>query len=393
MSKVRTRKRGKTYSYSFEIGKDPETGKRKMKEKGGFATAKEAYDAGSEAYTNWKHGNVGITSKKMTFNDFFTLWYNNVQARLRRNTLINYECLYRNYMKPYLAQKYLQDISPYDVECVINKLIENNHAQKTIASVCRLMHQIFKYAIFPTKLITNNPTTFMRIPQVQKKPKQSVIISKELLAQILEKLKERPHLRIMVFIAYYTGMRIGEVSGLTWDNVSLSDKTISIKRQVQGNLKRCYIELPKTQTGMRTIYFGDTLLKELQIWKTIQDSNKERLGEAYQVAYMSRIDKSVVFLPSKIAPPADHIKLDLVCTNKYGIVANRNSLNNYLSKFGCHPHDFRHTHATKLIEGGVPAVEVAARLGHSSTIITQDMYTHVTEQMKKKTAKITDKIL
>lgn len=74
MATIRTRKRGKTWSYSFEIGKNPETGRRKMKEKGGFATQDEAYDAGVEAYADWKHGNIGLTSDKVLLDDFFKIW-------------------------------------------------------------------------------------------------------------------------------------------------------------------------------------------------------------------------------------------------------------------------------------------------------------------------------
>ena len=60
MAKVRTRKRGKTYSYIFEAG--TVNGKRKVVEKGGFPTAGAAYKAGVEAYNDYLHGNIGITS-------------------------------------------------------------------------------------------------------------------------------------------------------------------------------------------------------------------------------------------------------------------------------------------------------------------------------------------
>ena len=61
MSKIRIRKRGNSYSYSFDISKNP----RRMKEKGGFATEDEAFDAGVKAYADWKNGNIGITSERV----------------------------------------------------------------------------------------------------------------------------------------------------------------------------------------------------------------------------------------------------------------------------------------------------------------------------------------
>ena len=66
---VRTRKRGKTYSYIFEAGKKAD-GKRKVVEKGGFESKKAAYDAGVAAYNDWKHGNIGITSENILLKDF-----------------------------------------------------------------------------------------------------------------------------------------------------------------------------------------------------------------------------------------------------------------------------------------------------------------------------------
>ena len=59
-----------------------------------------------------------------------------------------------------------------------------------------------------------------------------------------------------------------------------------------------------------------------------------------------------------------------------------------LSKWGLNSHSFRHTHATRLIEAGAKPVDVAARLGHADATITQNLYAHDTEEMKKETARI-----
>ena len=76
--KVRTRKRGKTWSYIFEA--EQVNGKRKVVEKGGFATEKDAYNTGVEKYTDFIHGNIGITSESITLKDFMTNWLENVVA-------------------------------------------------------------------------------------------------------------------------------------------------------------------------------------------------------------------------------------------------------------------------------------------------------------------------
>ena len=393
MSKVRTRKRGKTYSYSFEIGNDPKTGKRRMKEKGGYATAKEAYDAGVEAYADWQHGNIGIISKKITFEKFFELWYKNICSRVRKNTQVQYDSIYRCYLKPYLNQKYMQDISPLDIDNILHKLVEKGHARSTLLSTYRLAHHVFKYAIYPAKIIRTNPTEYINIPKTQKPEKGHKIISRELFEQILNRVETKPHIQMIFNLAYYTGMRIGEILGLTWDKISFEEKSILIDSQMLGNVKKAYIGLPKTNAGVRTIFLGNVILQKLKAWKIKQNEWKLKMGQAYQLAYMSTTDKTIKYLPSKANQPDGYAKLDLVCTNTQGMSISRYNLNMYLSEFECHVHDFRHTHATKLIEAGAAPVDVAARLGHSSTIITQDLYTHVTEKMQRQTADIADRVL
>ena len=78
MAQVRVRKRGKTFSYIFEAGKID--GKRKVIEKGGFQTKSEAYKAGVEAYNDFIHGNIGITSESISLKDFMSTWLENVVA-------------------------------------------------------------------------------------------------------------------------------------------------------------------------------------------------------------------------------------------------------------------------------------------------------------------------
>ena len=102
-SSVRTRKRVKTWSYIFEAGKTAE-GKRKVVEKGGYPTKQTAYDAGVSAYTDWKHGNIDITSEKVTVKDFMTNWLENVLALNVKPTSIQiYNFLFNNHIVPPLG--------------------------------------------------------------------------------------------------------------------------------------------------------------------------------------------------------------------------------------------------------------------------------------------------
>ena len=109
MSKIRIRKRGNTYSYSFDISKNP----RRMKEKGGFAPEDDAFDAGVKAYTDWKSGNIGITSERVKLRDYLASWLENVvRPNVKRTTFKSYHNAIGSRITPQIGDIYLQERRP-----------------------------------------------------------------------------------------------------------------------------------------------------------------------------------------------------------------------------------------------------------------------------------------
>ena len=110
MAQVRTRKRGKTFSYIFEAGKV--NGRRKVVEKGGYSTKSEAYKAGTLAYADWLHGNIGITSESVTLKDFMTKWLDTVVAsNVKPSTMQAYQSYLKNRIVPYLGEVKVQELT------------------------------------------------------------------------------------------------------------------------------------------------------------------------------------------------------------------------------------------------------------------------------------------
>ena len=393
MAKIRVRKRGKTYSYSFDISKKP----RKMKEKGGFATEQEAFDAGTAAYAAWKTGNVGITSAKVTLDEFVASWLENVvKTSTKQRTQIIYRNHYRLYIQPYIGNMRLQDIRPRDIDHMAKELAEKGYAQNTIQIALRIAHVVFKYAVYPSELIQANPAEYITVPKsAPKKTVKRTVITCEQFDKILNIYPIGHRYRIPLIIAYYTGMRLGEILGLAWEDISMEKKTIIISRQLCPNTRNAnsYFDTPKTTTSNRIIYMGDILIAELRQWKQVQNEHRLKLGTSYQITYELSDGRALLFLPRKDTPPHDAKEHNLICTDCFGISVNRNSLIQRLFRMGLNSHSFRHTHATRLIEAGAKPVDVAARLGHADATITQNLYTHDTEAMQKETAALTDKIL
>lgn len=399
MATIRTRKRGKTWSYSFEVGKNPETGRRKMKEKGGYASQDEAYDAGVEAYADWKHGNIGLTSERVTVKDFFTNWLEHVvKPNVTRGTYQQYVSRHRTAIAPYIDAMYMQDIKPRDIDRIVRDLAAKGKSHETIANTLTILKTMFKYAVYPSELIQSNPASSISVPKSA--PRQIIerrVLSREEFAAMLASFanKKSKRYRMPVLLGYYAGLRISEALGLCWEDIDFAQGTLTISKQLRPGETRheFYFDPPKTRTSCRTIYISGVLVDELKEWRKQQNENRLRLGQAYQKTYEHIPDRALIVLPVAAEVPNDTRERHIICTNEYGIPVNRNTLTYRLRKLGTNFHSLRHTHATRLIEAGAKAVDVAARLGHADVSITENLYSHDTEKMARETAELVDKVM
>ena len=383
-SKIRIRKRGKTYSYSFDTSKHP----RRMKEKGGFASEEEAFDAGVQAYADWKSGNIGVTSERMTLKDYLASWLENVaRPNVKHTTYINYQTAVKNRIIPLLGEHTLQEIRPRHIDEWLKNLAKKGLAHGTIQQTKTILSIALKYAIYPAELIRANPCAGLSIPRSA--PKQIIertVITPEQAAALFEHERYRPVLKLL----YHTGMRMSEVLGLTWDDIDLERGTISVVRQRICN----YFDTPKTSSSVRTFYADPVLLAYLRALKTAQSKDELRLGEAYQIVYEDvSHNGAVVVLPKKLSPADGLVRRLMVCIVSNGRPLSVSPIRAWLRRKKLNAHSFRHTHATRLIEAGAKPIDVAARLGHKDATITQNLYTHDTEAMQKETARLFGEIV
>lgn len=380
MSKIRVRKRGKTFSYSFEISKTP----RRQKEKGGFATENDALEAGMIAFAEWKSGNIGSVSPRMTVKEFLTSWVENIaRPNIKRATYISYSVTIRVRIVPYIGDVKLSALRARDIDMMLQRLAAEGFARMTIQTTKTILHTALKYAVYPGELIRSNPAVGLSIPRcAPKKVIKRTVITPEQFAAIPRTSRYYHVYKIM----YHTGMRISEVMGLSWDDIDFSAGTISIVRQREAD---GYFDTPKTETSTRTIYADAVLLSFLRTLRATQAKEEMSFGEAYQLAYEdTNADGDLVMLPKKIAPRPGLIRRALVCVRRGGMPCYHSNVESALRKMGLNAHSFRHTHATRLIEAGAKPVAVASRLGHADATITQNLYAHSTDAMQRETSAI-----
>lgn len=383
MASVRTRKRGKTFSYIFEVGRD-ENGKRKVIEKGGFKTKNEAYTAGVEAFNDWKHGNIGITSEKILVADFLRQWLKNVAAlAVKDSTFIQYSRRVETHIVPYIGNIVLQELTPLDVDKLLNIHFQRGLAQGSIRTIRLVLHSALSYAVYPAKLIQNNPSEYVKVPkQAAKSVIQRHVIPLETLNELLEEAPFGTNHHIPLLLLYYTGMRIGEVLGLTWDNVDLNNAQISVTQQSATSLHK--LSSLKTSGSNRVIPISRDLADTLHRWHDRQQKNKELYAGQYLRTFVTD-DGSIKCMSINLGLLPNATPVDFVCTSKHGRMVSYHALRHFLALHGLNTHSFRHTHATLLMEHGATPKGVADRLGHSDIQITQNLYTHVTEKMKNDT--------
>lgn len=387
VAQVRTRKRGKTWSYIFEAGKVD--GRRKVVERGGYSTKEAAYKAGVAAFNDFMHGNIGITSDSITLKDFMTAWLENVVAvNVKPTTLQTYHALFKKNIVPSLGAVKVQSLTPAMLDKWLRDLQRTGLSYNTISSLHTFLSNALNYAVYPARLIMSNPAAYIKVPK--NAPRNVVkrhIITPERFAELLTKYPFGTPYYIPLLLLYHTGMRIGEVLGLTWEDVDFAGKRINLRRQMVYISKRGYfLTTLKTELSTRYILIDDYLLGELRRWQNQQAANEGIFGDSY--VYVYRAADGRIQRQSRCLLALDGEKISLVCVQSDGRLVMREFIIRMLSAEGLNAHSFRHTHATQLIESGASPKGVAGRLGHSNTLITQNLYTHNTLKLQTDTLAI-----
>lgn len=381
MAIVRTRKRGRTYSYIFEAGQV--NGKRKTVEKGGFRTKEDAYNAGVEAYTDFKHGNIGIVSDHITLNVYMDNWLQGVAAvNVRESSLSQYQKMTKYHVTPLIGDIDIQDLTPAILDRWMRQLTRKGLAHKSLKLILAILQQALNYAVYPSNLIQSNPALYIKVPRTAPRDlvKRKIITPQEF-AVLMEAFPDDHVMHIPALLLYNTEMRIAKVAGLRWQDIDLKKMTISVNKQIRyiAKDKKYCITPPKTRSSQRTFTITPELVKELTAWKVTKAAQELVHGKHYVYVY-EEADGTIRNM-SKELPSGPLTRVDLVCTKSNGHSYSVDCMRKQLNAKGYNSHSFRHTHATLLVEAMASIKGVANRLGQSTTQLTEQVYTHATKKI------------
>ncbi len=404
------RKRGKVYEYRFEIARVG--GKRKWKNKSGFATRQEAEKEGVIAYNEYIQTGHSFTPSQMSYSDYLDYWIKeHCLINLRYHTIEAYTNIIKNHIKPRIGHYSISQITTSTLQEFINAIyVEKSFSKNFLKNILKVLKGSFGYAVDVVGFIKINPALKVRLPKYEGNEEDVAhIFTKEEIAKILERFKGKNDCVYCAFLtAYYTGLRVSEVFGLTWEDIDLEKKTLTVNkniikknqvgatknRKISGNsITVWYFGNCKTPSSIRTISIGDTLVNVLKEYKEKQKQNMIDYGDSYMKHYIkevkniytNRLEKKIInaYCEIDIALPEVH----LVFVKKNGVFDGTDSVKypfkviHYELGIKCRFHDFRDTHATRLIESGADIKAVSARLGHSTIKTTYNIYVKVTEKM------------
>ena len=326
-------------------------------------------------------------NNKMSLDDYFDFWLETFAKSGRKaTTCTNYKSYYSTYVKGGLGKKAVAKITKVDCQLVFNKMIEDGRKHSTMANLKSCLNKVFECAI-EDGILAVNPIKNIELPQTESKMREAM--SKEQIDIFMSYVKESPKYKLhypLFVVLFNSGMRVGELCALTWDDIDFTEETISINKTLNRYRKKDYgftiaLGTPKSKTSIRTIVMNEVVKSALRTQRF------QNVASTVTIPYLDdtgRVRKQIsgfVFLntngnvwnESTIREMIERIvaaqNADVLGTDKPALLPF------------C-PHMVRHTFTSVAYSAGADVKVVSNILGHASTAITLDRYTHLTEEKK-----------
>lgn len=363
-------KKGKTFYIVFDQGRDPVTNKRKQKWISLGTTDRKV--AAAKYADMVKEINTGsyIEPAKMSLGEYLKKWLEHIATNVRASTHESYTWAAGHVIKGlgYIA---LDKLKPLHIQEHLTKARRSKLSPTSVRYQYNILREALTQAV-KWELLAVNPCAAIDPPRKEKF--QAKVYTPDQLQQLLE-AAQSSNINLPVVLAVTCGMRRGEVCGLRWQDISFDKSILFVRNSLDWENSQLKLRPVKTSTSERSVKLPQLALDVLKIEKRQQAEDKLRAGGMYD-------DKDFCWAWDDGRPhDPDYLY------KQFRKVLAENKLPQI--RF----HDLRHSHATFLLLAGVPIKVISERLGHSSTKITQDIYSHVLPQMQEQAADEVDRIL
>lgn len=318
-----------------------------------------------------------IEGKSLKFSEFTEIWKRDYGSKkLAPSTYKRYCRMLETRILPYFGHFYINKIKPtdimqfYDLLSRDTQLVrkKSNNGKKTLKPLSgktilehhRLLRSMLHKAIY-WQLIVSNPAERVQPPKAMK-PKRKYYDDEQrkiLLENLTELGEEQIKYKVAIILTIFTGVRLGELMGLEWQDVDFKTGIVSINRSSQYLAdKGVFTKTPKTESSIREVAIPDFVVSLLEEYKLWYDEQKSFYGELW-----TNSNRLFVQADGKPMHPSTISKWFVKYVEQIGL-----PVINF--------HGLRHTNATLLISQNIDVAVVAARLGHAQITTTFNFYVH-----------------
>lgn len=318
-----------------------------------------------------------IEGKSLKFSEFTEIWKRDYGSKeLAPSTYKRYCRMLETRILPYFGHFYINKIKPtdimqfYDLLSKDTQLVrkKSNNGKKTLKPLSgktilehhRLLRAMLHKAIY-WQLIVSNPAERVQPPKAMK-PKRRYYDDEQckvLLENLTELSEEQIKYKVAIILTLFTGVRLGELMGIEWNDVDFRNGIVCINRSSQYLAETgVFTKMPKTENSIKEIGIPDFVVSLLEEYKLWYDNQKELCGELW-------IDSNRLFVQADGKP------------------MHPSTISKWFEKFVAQIglpvinfHGLRHTNATLLIAQNIDVSVVAARLGHAQITTTLNFYVH-----------------
>ena len=322
------------------------TGKRKKKKKEGFPTKREALEW-ERRYIEEQAG-----APTMSFEALYGLYKKDCTCHLKKSTMISKFAMIDKHILPRFRQLCITEITPATVRAWQTEVLGKGYSQSYCYSLHRQLSAILNFACRYYGLPTNPAA---RAGSIGRNEVHQAFWTLDDFHRFAMTLRE-PAQIMLFYLLFWTGCRIGEVLALTWDDVDAD--AIHISKTMSRLRGAPYIRAPKTRESVRTVPLPAFISSMLTDYKQLT---------VYTGPELFQITSSAA--ARLLARHAKQAGLERIRI-----------------------HDLRHSHASMLIQAGVPAIAIAERLGHKNAQTTLRVYAHLYESTKDEVVSVLEKI-
>lgn len=373
--KITSTKSGKEYTYwqaRYTAGYDPGTGKQIQRSITG-KTQKEVSQKLKQLTVDIDNGTYQAPCKLM-LSEWLDIWTETYLGSVKPRTVGIYQSDIKLHIKPALGAVRIEALTAPMIQAFYNKMGKpseqhpNGLSAKTIKNVHGVLHKALQQAVL-IGYLRFNPANACILPRIEKA--NITPLDDEQITAFLAAIRGN-RFETLFIVTLFTGMREGEVLGLTWNCIDFKRGIITIDKQLQLHQEKgCNAyQLVSTKNGKsRTIAAAPSVIMQLKRHHLIQMQQQLKVGSAWQNT------DHLIFTDEL----GQHLTKPTIYRQYKRLVA---SIGRPDARF----HDLRHSYAVAAIRSGDDIKTVQSNLGHATAAFTLDVYGHVTTQMKRDSA-------